>query len=102
MFLEEPLRRQQIPGEAEGLPMAQQCLSVVFVRLRLQIWAQRRVFVVGGRKHVSGLHLIGQSWREHQFSVRVFFIFFIFFCRRAKRSAEDADEDCVYHISQFN
>lgn len=56
--------------------MAQQCLSAVFVRLRLQIWAQRRFFVGGGRNHVSGLHLIGQSWREPQ--LWMFFCFF--FC----------------------
>lgn len=46
-------------GFSEGLMMAQQCLSVVFVRLWLEIWAQRGFFVVGGWKHVSGLHLIG-------------------------------------------
>lgn len=39
--------------------------------------------------------------RTSVFGVCVCVIFF-FFCRRAKRSAEDADEDCVYHISQFN
>lgn len=58
-LFKKTLKTQQIPGEAEGLLMAQQCLSVVFVRLRLQIWAQRGFFVVGGWKHVSGLHLIG-------------------------------------------
>lgn len=47
------------PESFKGLVMAQQCLSVVFVRLRLEIWAQRGFFVVGGWKHVSGLHLIG-------------------------------------------
>lgn len=60
MFFKKKSRVEiAVPGEVWGLVMAQQCLSVVFVRLRLEIWAQRGFFVVGGRKHVSGLHLIG-------------------------------------------
>lgn len=56
------------PESFAGLLMAQQCLSVVFVRLRREIWALRAFFffsfffsflLVGGWKHVSGLHLIG-------------------------------------------